>query len=522
MTCCGLTENAIQYNDQKLEAAQQFSDYETMLFACPSTKLPSAQRSELLAANQDPAAQQAEGGAPQPQEAASPEQQAQSSSDLQTAQTMYLEPQIEQNYQQFNDLAEKQLQSKPVKGQAPDPKSKTQQLRNMVRGNQEWMQRRNAAESYALSQWATNNRATEFIPFENLDSSPAVVREGVMRPMWIEDNLILARQVERTDQQVIQCCWLNWEKLEEALRNEIKDLLPEVQFEPIRNPESMVLGRALATLPVQLVVDSPKLMASLDMGPMPTQNGRSATGLGMSLVIAWCGLAFAAIASAVLLHGVLRLSERRGAFVSAVTHELRTPLTTFRMYAEMLAENMVPTAEKQQEYARTLKVESERLSHLVENVLQFARLERGSETERTENLTIDELFERFSQRLQDRAAQSEMTLKINVDGEWVQTGLRTDPAKIEQVLFNLVDNACKYARSADKKRIDVTCSGNARSIRFAVRDYGPGVSEEGKKRLFRPFCKSDQQAADSAPGVGLGLALCHRMARSLGGRLFMR
>ena len=78
-----------------------------------------------------------------------------------------------------------------------------------------------------------------------------------------------------------------------------------------------------------------------------------------------------------LLAGVVALSERRAAFVSSVTHELRTPLTTFRMYADMLARGMVPDAERRQQYLETLRTEAERLTHLVENVLSYARLERG-------------------------------------------------------------------------------------------------------------------------------------------------
>ena len=84
---------------------------------------------------------------------------------------------------------------------------------------------------------------------------------------------------------------------------------------------------------------------------------------------------------------MVALSERRGAFVSAVTHELRTPLTTFRMYAEMLAEGMVPSPEARQKYLETLRREADRLAHLVENVLQYARLERGRPGGRRENVT---------------------------------------------------------------------------------------------------------------------------------------
>ena len=87
------------------------------------------------------------------------------------------------------------------------------------------------------------------------------------------------------------------------------------------------------------------------------------------------------MAIGLVLGGALSLSERRGTFVSAVTHELRTPLTTFRLYTEMLDEGMVASGESQRNYMKTLRSEADRLGHLVENVLSFARLERGRATD---------------------------------------------------------------------------------------------------------------------------------------------
>ena len=110
--------------------------------------------------------------------------------------------------------------------------------------------------------------------------------------------------------------------------------------------------------------------------------------LWWALLIGWGGAFLAVAAAAALLHGVMTLSERRAAFVSSVTHELRTPLTTFRMYAEMLANGMVPDAARRQEYYETLQRESERLTLLVENVLAYARLERGRKPQGQDRVTV--------------------------------------------------------------------------------------------------------------------------------------
>ena len=220
-----------------------------------------------------------------------------------------------------------------------------------------------------------------------------------------------------------------------------------------------------------------------------------------------------------ILHGVLVLSERRAAFVSAVTHELRTPLTTFRMYSEMLAQDMVPDPKRRRAYLETLRCEADRLSHLVENVLSYARLERGPTSRSHERLSVDELLSRMQGRLADRAEQAEMQFILNVTDPDRDVRLATDPAAVEQILFNLVDNACKYAAAASDRRIHLEVRATASTLHMAVRDHGLGVSPRNARKLFRPFSKEVDKAADSMPGVGLGLALCRRLARELGGRL---
>ena len=97
--------------------------------------------------------------------------------------------------------------------------------------------------------------------------------------------------------------------------------------------------------------------------------------------------------------------------------------------------------------------------------------------------------------------------------------VRADPAAVEQILFNLVDNACKYAASAADRRIELVVDGGGGRPALKVCDHGPGVSPADARRLFRPFSKSASDAAVSAPGVGLGLALSRRLAREMGGDL---
>src|SRR5262245_51096105 len=97
--------------------------------------------------------------------------------------------------------------------------------------------------------------------------------------------------------------------------------------------------------------------------------------------------------------------------------------------------------------------------------------------------------------------------------------VRADRSALEQVRLNLVDNACKYAAGSDPPAIDMELRAANGSAVVRVRDHGQGLSPSGRRRLFRPFSKSDRDAANSAPGIGLGLALSRRLARAQGGDL---
>jgi signal transduction histidine kinase len=112
-----------------------------------------------------------------------------------------------------------------------------------------------------------------------------------------------------------------------------------------------------------------------------------------------------------------------------------------------------------------------------------------------------------------------MQCEVELDTDARGRELTTDSNVVEQILFNLVDNAAKYAHEAPDRRIHVMASGNGQWMRLAVCDHGPGIEQRRLSRRMQPFGKSAQESAESAPGVGLGLALCGRLARQLGGRL---
>ena len=363
---------------------------------------------------------------------------------------------------------------------------------------------------YGLDAQIVTNRAQSTSLTNATRTSIAQPRAiGSFAANWLGDELVLTRRVEFADTWRIQGCWLDWPSLRASLLANVRDLLPAAQLQPVTDPANQPDGRHLVALPVRL-----------ETGTLSALPASSWSPLRLTLVLAWAGAFLAALAVALLLHGTLALSERRTAFVSAVTHELRTPLTTFQMYSEMLAEGMVADPAQQQSYLATLRSEAGRLGHLVENVLAYARLERGSARGRVETITVNELLARTRERLAPRAEQAGLSLTVE-PGDAAEILVRTDVSAVEQILFNLVDNAGKYAApTATEPTLHLeVLPPERKSIRLRVRDHGPGIDAEIAGRLFQPFSKSAQEAAHSAPGVGLGLALCRRLARSLGGEL---
>jgi signal transduction histidine kinase len=337
----------------------------------------------------------------------------------------------------------------------------------------------------------------------------STVNQGPLQAIWIGPTLVLARRVRVEEGTFYQGCWLDWEVIRRDLLASTLDLVPHSRLEPATTQPGLGPGRMLASLPVRLV-----------SGSLPEEAEPRWSPARVSLLFAWTCLGLAALAVALVLKGALALSDRRGTFVSAVTHELRTPLTTFRLYTEMLDEGMVPAVDSQRAYLKTLRAEADRLGHLVENVLAFARLERGRADDNHELVAPAELLDRLVPRLALRAKQAGMELAVAPVE--CQAKVRVDLTMIDRILSNLVDNAIKYGGNALDRRIHLDVTSAGRWLALTVRDHGPGLQPNLIRRLFRPFSKSAQDAAQSAPGVGLGLALSRRLARAAGGDLRLR
>jgi signal transduction histidine kinase len=354
-------------------------------------------------------------------------------------------------------------------------------------------------------------------------NSEGILEIGSLRGVWIDQELFLLRNVavrQLGDRiPVIQGVWLDQTKIRALLLKSISELLPAADLIPIMPLSAPVYGihhppeQEAAVSPA----DDPLALASFPFrlertSPVPPPHPLP---WNKPLVVGWAAAVLALLTATWLVRGIIRLSERRASFVSAVTHELRTPLTTFRLYSDMLVSGAVKPS-KRGDYLRVLSREADRLSHLVENVLSFSQLERGSARSVIRATTVQLLLEPMRERLEARLATSGMQLELHLEGD---PQVRTDAVVVEHILFNLTDNAAKYAAMGNPPvlRIDVRATG--RHLELLVSDHGPGIPPRERKRIFRAFHKSAREAAESGPGVGLGLALSRRLAQSLKGTL---
>lgn len=358
-------------------------------------------------------------------------------------------------------------------------------------------------------QEAVDNSSQSLDLKQSFEISPTaeITELGTMRSIWLGGNLFLLRQltaaIPGSVEKRVQGVWLDHDALKQRLLAEVKDLLPTASLTSI----------------VDSAADDPLALVSFPFHLQRNEAAPAATStLNGPLLVGWAAVLLALLTVSLLVHGVMRLSERRASFVSAVTHELRTPLTTFRLYSDMLESGAVKP-EKRGDYLRVLSREADRLSHLVENVLAFSKIERGSARATVRDTAVVHLLEPMRERLEARLATASLTLKMDLEIPAAARRVRVDSAAVEHILFNLIDNAAKYACSGVPPQVEITIDSTSRAVRIIVSDHGPGVPKSEHARVFRAFHKSAREAAESRPGVGLGLALSRRLAKSLGGSL---
>ncbi|HWW01759.1 MAG TPA: HAMP domain-containing sensor histidine kinase [Candidatus Acidoferrum sp.] len=218
------------------------------------------------------------------------------------------------------------------------------------------------------------------------------------------------------------------------------------------------------------------------------------------------------------LNRQLRLARQKTDFVSNVSHELKTPLTSIRMFSELLAEEHVIEPAKQRSYLGIITAETARLTRLINNVLDFARLERG---EKKYQFQKCDLVESARETLETYRPHLEANgFRLECDFPSAPQIVRADRDALAQVIVNLLSNAEKYSES--RKEIEVRVESKAAAlpcVELTVSDRGLGVPEGCGERIFEQFYRAHDSLSSGIQGSGLGLTLARQIARAHGGEV---
>jgi len=267
----------------------------------------------------------------------------------------------------------------------------------------------------------------------------------------------------------------------------------------------------------ELLLPNAQIRASLIPEKLPLGSYRAVVWIGISapvLVILFAGLLLYR-----LIRRELRLSARKTGFVSQVSHELKTPLTSIRMYSELLHDHDEELApEKRTNYLRILLEESERLSRLVGNVLDFGRLDEGRKRYAPEEVELPALLADAVELNRERAAAAGIEIRLELLNDEEIPHCRIDRDSLLQVLHNLFDNAIKYAADGGKVDLSLSRTANGRG-EIRLRDYGPGIPPGSEERIFRKFYRVDSALDAKVSGFGLGLAIARGLLRDQKGDL---
>ena len=211
----------------------------------------------------------------------------------------------------------------------------------------------------------------------------------------------------------------------------------------------------------------------------------------------------------------LRLNRLKSEFISNVSHELKSPLTSIRMMTEMLHHNRVGTEERKSAYYSAMLEESEHLSHLIDNILDFSRMDDDRKKYDFTDLDLDELLMKFLESTREIIPEPGFDIRYyRPDRVPV---VKADKNAILQVFYNLVDNAIKF--SGTSRQIDVSLFSRDDEVLFCVKDYGIGISGKDQEKIFDRFYRGDEPQRLGIRGSGIGLTIVKQIVEAHGGTI---
>ena len=211
----------------------------------------------------------------------------------------------------------------------------------------------------------------------------------------------------------------------------------------------------------------------------------------------------------------IQMAEMRSHFVASVSHELKTPLTSIRMFAETMAMGRTGSGQVAAEYLQTIVNESERLSRLVDNVLDFSRIEQGNKVYRMQPTCLATVVRSAARAMQYPLAQLGFSLTISIDESL--PNLQANADALEQAILNLLANAMKY--SGEARQIEMRLGRKGPEAFIDIVDHGLGISSEDQTRIFEKFYRVRSVETEPIAGTGLGLTLAQHIVEAHRGRV---
>ncbi|MCP4605052.1 MAG: HAMP domain-containing histidine kinase [Proteobacteria bacterium] len=256
------------------------------------------------------------------------------------------------------------------------------------------------------------------------------------------------------------------------------------------------------------------------IGPTPQQWARRSFTFNMTLavliaVVLLCGILLALRTA----NRAVKLSKMKSHFVSNVSHELRTPLASIRVFAEHLSLGRVTSEQKVKEYGKYIELESRRLTRLIDNLLDFSRIESERKIYQFEPTDLGAIVESVMKSFTPRFKQSGFNASVNLP-EYSLPQVGADPDAISQALHNLLDNAIKY--SPETKNIIVSLLTEDDAIVISVKDCGIGINKEEQAKVFNRFHRVNTSLVHDIGGNGLGLSIVQHVIRAHGGTVTVK
>jgi len=233
--------------------------------------------------------------------------------------------------------------------------------------------------------------------------------------------------------------------------------------------------------------------------------------IGGAVTVVIAGLAFLALA----IRRERRANELKSEFISNVSHELKTPLSIISMFGEMLASGRVKGPDQATEYAEIIWRESVRLGRLIDNVLDFAKIERGMGIYEFADADVGEVVDRAIELVGRRLAAAEMSLDAEIEPDLPHVKL--DQNAFTLAVLNLIDNAIKYAADGKKIELRLVRPNGGDRIVLRLRDWGPGIDPAEQEQIFERFYRARAVRLKPIRGSGIGLALVRHIAKAHGG-----